>query len=115
MKKGLPYYALHDVRCWDKVERLVTSFDKDKAMPILCLEDGSLINGTHRFSAYVKRMELGYTGSDNFRIVCIDDYPNCWVMKAINDYLLSQDDTRYIDIDYFWHDHYVFSEAYIEE
>lgn len=104
------FYPLHDVRCDDKVTNLVDNFDSEKSRPILALECGKLINGTHRYSALIKRMELGYT--ENFEVIEIIDYPNCWVIEAINDLLLTQDDTMYIDIDWFWHENYIFSEHY---
>lgn len=104
------HYPLHDVRCEDKVNNLTINFNKEKAKPILSLNNGNLINGTHRYSAYVKRMELGC--KDNFSIVNIDEYPDCWVMQAIQEYLLTQDDDMYIDIDLFWHENYIFSEYY---
>lgn len=110
----LDFYALHDVRSWDKVDYLAANFDKEKARPILHLEDGTLVNGTHRFSAYIKRMELGHPAEDNFRFVCVDNYPNCWVMKAINSYLIERVGCFYVDLDYFWCDNYIFSEAFEE-
>lgn len=108
-KRLLP---LHSIRSIQKVKNLVVNFDAERAAPILVGNHGCLLNGTHRYSAYLIRLKQGK--QDNFRFVYLSDL-ECWVGDAIRDYLEEGGDVMYIDIDYFWGDNWTFSDAYDEE
>lgn len=104
--------AIHPIRSIQKVKNLVVGFDPERATPILVGNHGCLLNGTHRYNAYLIRLKQGKT--DNFRFVFLSDL-DCWVGNAIREYMGEGGDTMYIDIDHFWGDNWTFSDAYDEE
>lgn len=104
--------AIHPIRSIQKVKNLVVNFDVERAAPILVGNHGCLLNGTHRYSAYLIRLKQ--EKKDNFRFVFLSDL-RCWVGDAIREYLKEGGDVVYIDIDCFWGDNWTFSDAYDEE
>lgn len=103
------YQPLHSLRSIDKVKNLINHFNKEMAVPIIVGNNGNLINGTHRYSAYLIRKKKGL--KDNFPIVYLSEL-ECWVGDAIRDYLENGDNSKYIDIDSFWRDNWEFSDWY---
>ena len=99
---------IHPVRSTEKVRILVEQFDLEQATPILVGKNSRLLNGTHRYQAYLTRLRKGY--SDNFKVVFLDDL-DCWVGDAIREYLCENTETMYIDIDHFWNDNWLFSDC----
>lgn len=102
---------IHPVRCSRKVDNLVSNFNPDMATPILVDTNGRLLNGTHRYNAFLRRYSMGF--DENFSIIALNDL-TCWVGDAIQDYLDEGGVDMYINIDHFWNDNWVFSSAYEE-
>ena len=102
---------IHPIRSIQKVKNLVVGFDEERAAPILVGEHGCLLNGTHRYAAYLLRKKRGC--EENFRIIALSDL-KCWVADAIREYVEEGESTRFIDLDYFWADNWVFSECFEE-
>ncbi len=100
---------IHPVRSSEKVDSMVKNFDAELATPILVDEAGRLLNGTHRYNAFLKRFAMGC--DDNFTITPVHSL-NCWVGSAIQEYLEEGGVNMYIDIDHFWNDNWFFSDAY---
>ena len=109
IKHQAVFTTLHDLRSIDKVKNLVNRFNKEKAVPIIVGKYGYLINGTHRYYAYLIRKSKGL--EDNFPIVHLNEL-NCWVGDGIREYLESREEFRFFELDSFWRDNWEFSDWY---
>ena len=109
LKHKVKFTALHELRSIDKVKNLVNHFNKEMAVPIIVGKNGYLINGTHRYCAYLIRKSKGF--KDNFPIVYLSEL-NCWVGDGIREHLESGESYRFIDVDSFWRDNWEFSDWY---
>lgn len=103
---------IHPIRSIQKVKNLVVNFNEERATPILVGKHGCLLNGTHRYSAYLIRKKMGC--EKNFRIVYLADL-TCWVGDAIREYISEGGKVMFIDIDYFWDDNWTFSACYEDD
>lgn len=108
---------LHPVMYQEKCKALAENFNQELAVPILVDEFGELLNGTHRYRAFLMREKLGL--KPNFTFVYMEDLKGCWVGDGLTDIL--NDSERwcaghtYIDLDYFWRDNWIFSVAYSDD
>lgn len=115
--KGTPFTKLipiHPVRSQKKVDDLVENFNEDWATPILIGYNDELLNGTHRYRAYLLRKNKGYT--DNFSFAYYEDIDTNDDMgaelKKLVDSLDPSDEADntdiYVDIDHYWNDNWDF-------
>lgn len=111
IKYNAGYTTIHPIRSIQKVKDLVVNFDNEMAVPILVGNHGCLLNGTHRYHAYLIRKNKGF--EDNFKIVDLSDL-QCWVGDGIREHIEANTDTKFIDIDSFWRDNWEFSDYFME-
>lgn len=103
---------IHPVRSQAKVDNLVQNFDEELASPILVGFNGELLNGTHRYRAYLLRESKKL--SPNFEFVFIEDLDETdsmasELMGMVNELSEDEDNTDiYVDIDDFWNDNWHF-------
>lgn len=111
------FMPLHDVFFPSKVVTFTEDFNPKLAVPILVDEYGGLLNGTHRYAAFLKRREKGL--EPNFTFVYMEDLEGCWVGEGLRDIL--EDPVReyegntFIDLDHFWKEHWIFSAPFCNQ
>lgn len=104
---------IHPVRSQAKVDELVNNFDPELASPILVGDEGRLLNGTHRYRAFLIRDMKGLT--PNFEFAYLEDLTS-YVASEIKEILSrvdlsgeSDDTQHYVDLDSFWNDNWEFA------